>query len=271
MCPRLRLRYCDQLRDNLNRTSTSSIGTNDNGSFPGVIWALLWTTFEFSQAAHGEDRNVDSTRALAAQLVAVRVLRSMSSQDIIRALTLDFDLPANPAQNDESAEESWSGATATYFRESEALLGTINSVIPDSEAARSTSSSYNASMSALEIAIVADALKFIASPVVQGVLQDIWRGNVVLWGDLDVNASTARKKPSVYTWRRTMWAGYARLRVPRYRFAFQVANFSVLLALFLGTLKQPDRDRISVQEIFLDIWFLGFVYAELGKVFPCYY
>jgi hypothetical protein len=119
-------------------------------------------------------------------------------------------------------------------------------------------------MSVLEIAIVADALKFIASPIVQSVLQDIWKGNVVLWGDLDLNASIARKKPTVYSWRRTMWVGYARLRVPRYRFAFQVANFSVLLVLFLATLMQPDRDHISVQEIFLDVWFLGFAYAELG-------
>jgi hypothetical protein len=119
-------------------------------------------------------------------------------------------------------------------------------------------------MSALEVALVGDSLKFIASTIVQDVLQDIWKGNVVLWGDLDINAETARKKPTMYSWTRTMWVGYARLRVPRYRFAFQVANFSVLLALFLWTLIQPDRDHISVQEIILDIWFLGFAYAELG-------
>jgi hypothetical protein len=251
--------------------STSWVGGANGDSFPGVIWALLWTSFEFSQAAHGEDRNADSTRALASELVAVRVLRSMSSQDVIRALTLDFDLPVNPPQNEESTEESWSATTSTHFREYETLLGATNIVTPDPEAARATSSSHNGSMSALEIAIVADAFRFIGSPVVQGVLQDIWKGDVVLWGDLDVNASTARKKPSIYAWRRTMWAGYARLRVPRYRFAFQVANFSILLVLFLATLKQPDRDHISVQEIFLDIWFLGFVYSELGRVFlSCY-
>jgi hypothetical protein len=31
---------------------------------------------------------------------------------------------------------------------------------------------------------------------------------------------------------------------------------------------QADRDHISVQEIFLDIWFLGFAYAELGEDTP---
>jgi hypothetical protein len=224
-----------------------------------VIWALLWTSFEFSQAAHGEERNADSTRSLAAQLIAVRILRTMSSQDVIRALTLDFDLPASPSA--ENVTEELSDVTPeSIIRETQSLL---TGGEEDTEAGRGPSQQI-ATMSALEIAIVAEALKFITAPIVQGVLEDIWKGNVVLWGDLDINASTARKKPTVYSWRRTMWAGYARLRVPRYRFAFQVANFSVLLVLFLATLVQSDRDHISVEEIFLDIWFLGFAYAELG-------
>ena len=160
---------------------------------------MLWTSLEFSESAQGEDKHIDSTRSLAAQLVAIRVVRAMSS---------------------------------------------------------------------LEIAILGESLKFIASPIVQGVLQDIWKGNIVLWGDLDVNAAMARKKPSIYSWRRTAWAGYGRLRVPRYRFAFQVLNFVVLLALFLVTLVQPNRDHISMQEVLLDIWFLGFAYAEFGISAP---
>lgn len=224
-----------------------------------MIWALLWTCFEFSQAAHGEERNADSTRSLAAQLIAVRLLRTMSSQDVIRALILDFDLPTGPNAEDTTGERSDS-TRESIVRETQSLL---TGGEEDTEAGREASRQI-ATMSALEIAIVAEALKFIASPIVQGVFEDIWRGNVVLWGDLDINASTARKKPTIYAWRRTMWAGYARLRVPRYRFAFQVANFCVLLVLFLATLIQPDRDHISAQEIFLDIWFLGFAYAELG-------
>lgn len=183
----------------------------------------------------------------------------MSSQDVIRALTLDFDLPAA-----ETSEEHLSERPVHVATENAGLLSGSTFSESDPEAGTVVSRQNSHAMSALEIAIVADALKFIASPIVQGVLQDIWKGNVVLWGDLDINASTARKKPTVYSWRRSMWAGYARLRVPRYRFAFQVANFSVLLVLFLATLMQADRDHISVQEIFLDIWFLGFAYAELG-------
>jgi hypothetical protein len=199
---------------------------------------LLWTSFEFTQAAHGEERNADSTRAFAAQLIAVRVLRTMSSQDVIRALTLDFDLPSS-----ETSEELPSEGPAHAGPEGVGLLSGPTALESDPEAGTVTSRQNGShAMSVLEI----------------------WKGNVVLWGDLDINASIARKKPTVYSWRRTMWVGYARLRVPRYRFAFQVANFSVLLVLFLATLMQPDRDHISVQEIFLDVWFLGFAYAELG-------
>jgi hypothetical protein len=228
-----------------------------------VIWALLWTSFEFSQAARGEERNVDSTRALAAQLIAIRVLQSMSAQDVMRALTLEFDLPTTSTDDDQPLE-----AAAHTSRETEGLLGDPAVEQSDPEAAGIASRQndpHQPTVSALEIAIVAEALKFIASPIVQGVLEDIWKGNVVMWGDLDVNASAARKKATNYVWRRTMWAGYARLRVPRYRFAFQVANFSILLILFLATLMQADRDHVSVQEIFLDIWFLGFAYYELGE------
>lgn len=164
----------------------------------------------------------------------------------------------------ESTVGATSEATIDAAPDIVSLLGHSYSHV-DPEAGPSNSSANNPSMSALEIAIVAEALKFLSSPIVQNVLQDIWKGNVVLWGDLDINASTARKKPTVYSWRRTAWAGYARLRVPRYRFAFQVANFGILLTLFLMTLMQGDRDHLSVQEILMDIWFLGFAYSELGS------
>jgi hypothetical protein len=188
----------------------------------------------------------------------------MSQQDIIRALTLDFELPA---PSDEDSDENLGNTTSSS--ETHALLEGM--VIPENDPEVGTtdarqSNNTSSAMSALEVAIIGDALKFIGSPMVQEVLQDIWKGNVVLWGDLDVNASHARKKPSIYLWRRSAWVGYARLRVPRYRFAFQVANFAILLLLFLATLMRSDRDHISVQEIFLDIWFLGFAYAELGRL-----
>lgn len=189
----------------------------------------------------------------------------MNYHEVIRALTIDFDLPASPSTDDSTEQPSWTTTTENIAREAEELLIGGGEDPEGGRGEPHQNGSNQPTMSALELAIVAKALRFIAAPIVQNVLQDIWKGNVVLWGDLDTNASTARKKPTIYAWRRTMWAGYARLRVPRYRFAFQVTNFSVLLILFLATLKQPDRDHISIQEIFLDIWFLGFAYAELGK------
>jgi hypothetical protein len=249
-----------------NEYFTLSLKLGLTASSPGVIWALVWASFEFSQAANGEERNVDSTRSIAAQLIAIRVLRTMSSQDVVRALTLDFELPATPPGVDDSTGDLSMDTAIDNPHETQSLLGQSIPIDTDPESGP-VSGRQNGNppaMSALEIALVGEALKFIASPIVQNVLQDIWKGNVVLWGDLDTNASTARKQPSTYTWRRTAWVGYARLRVPRYRFVFQVANFAILLVLFLATLNQPDRDHISVQEILLDIWFLGFAYSELG-------
>ena len=254
-----------QLQQNEYFTLPMKIGLTS--SSPGVIWALIWASFEFSQAANGEDRNVDSTRSIAAQLIAIRVLRAMSSQDVVRALTLDFELPATPTGVDDSTGDLSMDRTMNNPQENQSLLGQsiLIDADPESGPVSGRQDSNSPAMSALEIALVGETLKFIASPIVQNVLQDIWKGNIVLWGDLDTNGFTARKHPSTYTWRRTAWVGYARLRVPRYRFVFQVANFVILLVLFLATLNQPDRDHISVQEILLDIWFLGFAYSELGS------
>jgi len=233
-----------------------------------VIWALLWTAFEFTQAAHGEDRSVDTTRSLAAQIIAIRVLRSMSFQDVVRSLTLDFDLPTNDDSNETSTTSTADG-TLPISGETGHLLRDDGDHDPEMGRVSShLNGSQKTTMSALEVAIVAEALRFLASSIVQEVIEGVWRGDIVLWGDIDVNAVNPRKKPTIYTWGRTWWVGYSRLRVPRYRFVFQVYNFAILLALFLLTLLQPDRNHISVQEVLLDIWFLGFAYAELGISTP---
>jgi hypothetical protein len=179
----------------------------------------------------------------------------MSFQDVVRSLTLDFDLPNT--DEDEDVPTPVVGSTVDVTGETTGLL--------DPEMGRvSSGSGHQPTMSALEVAIVAEALRFLASSLVQEVIEGTWKGDIVLWGDIDINAATARKKPTIYPWRPTWWVGYARLRVPRYRFAFQVLNFGILLGLFLLTLLVPYRDHISAQEVLLDIWFLGFAYAELG-------
>ena len=233
-----------------------------------MIWALLWTAFEFTQAAQGEDKSVDTTRSLAAQIIAIRVIRSMSFHDVVRSLTLDFDLPTND-DSDETPEISTAPSTLPVSGESEYLLQNDRDLDPEMGRVPShPNGSQRTTMSALEVAIAAEALRFLASSIVQEVIEGVWRGDIVLWGDIDVNAVNPRKKPTIYIWGRTWWVGYSRLRVPRYRFVFQVWNFAILLGLFLLTLLQPDRDHVSVQEILLDIWFLGFAYAELGMSNP---
>src|SRR5579859_1700467 len=140
-------------------------------SYLGVIWALVWTSFEFSQAARGEERNPDSTRSFAAQLIAIRILRSMSSNDVVRALTLDFELPGT--------DESATGESISRVDDDSQGVG-ADRMDTESGITTSMSSNHSPGMSALEVAIVGDAMKFVASTVVQHILVDIWKGNVVL-------------------------------------------------------------------------------------------
>lgn len=61
----------------------------------------------------------------------------------------------------------------------------------DRQANDSTSVWYNG-LNALEIATIANAKKFLSRSCVQDVINDVWKGRVVLWNDMSLHA---KKKP----------------------------------------------------------------------------
>lgn len=50
-------------------------------------------------------------------------------------------------------------------------------------------------LNALEIATIANAKKFLSRSCVQGVINDVWKGRVVLWNDMSLRA---KKKPQKF-------------------------------------------------------------------------
>ena len=217
--------------------------------FPGTVFSIIACIQQIHKASgQPEDGSVEESRALACEIIAIRVLRCLSGVDIIRALTMDFEIPCKESQ--EASNLSTSQSTDTESQ---------------SNAVRSEVENAKRLSSAMELAILVEAKFFLNSPAAQRTISDIWCGDVMFYSSIDVEGYRARKEVSMYRWTDTFWCGYARLRVPRYRFVFQELNFAVLLALFLAVLRD-ESEHVSFLEIVLDIWFTGFVYDEYAQL-----
>ncbi|KAG8748125.1 hypothetical protein FRC10_008858 [Ceratobasidium sp. 414] len=124
--------------------------------------------------------------------------------------------------------------------------------------------------SALELAISSGAKRFIASPLVQNCVSDIYAGRVVFSapaarGSLladNYKQRHASARPSVLLW----WTKHelgSRLRVPRYRAHLEFTNFAILLFVFVLFLNNKNFEYMVWSEIVFIIFAFGFLLDEL--------
>jgi len=90
-------------------------------------------------------------------------------------------------------------------------------------------------LNGLEIAAVADCKRFLSQRIVQKIVTGIWNGDITFWDEL--NEKTL-KKPQFY--RKIQSDPFARLRVPRYIKAFEVAFFATFLFLYYAVLVERN-------------------------------
>lgn len=88
-------------------------------------------------------------------------------------------------------------ATDAVDEQAPTLDGTAETIdtSPDANAMQQdlqTLTSTLQGLNALEIAAVSDAKDFLTQPAIQGIIDDIWRGDIVLWSEVSVHAE---KKP----------------------------------------------------------------------------
>lgn len=115
-------------------------------------------------------------------------------------------------------------------------------------------------LNALEIAVVADAKRFLSQHVVQKILTGIWNGNIVYWDALSLHAT---KQPRFY--QRDMADPYSRLRVPKYMKCWEVVFFGIFLCLYYGVLVRARKDNLTLVEGALWFWFSAFLFDELSE------
>lgn len=228
-----------------------------------TLYALMANCLQFEREIHLSPGNsgANQTRAMVSELLAIKLLREYSTRELIDALSYEF----YPLQGQDQSTTLVTGPQRKRV--------------------------VAARVSCLEVAIRAQAKRFLAHPVVVQQLEAIWAGTVVFHsaadnlhrpvnmkqgGNLDYGATmdpngdittdssnkTLRRSVTIYNPRDASLFKLSRLRVPRYRQFLSTLSFAVLLGLFLAVLEQRSR-RVTSLEIVFWFWSAGFMLDEV--------
>ncbi|KAF2129597.1 hypothetical protein P153DRAFT_366988 [Dothidotthia symphoricarpi CBS 119687] len=239
-----------------------------NVHHPALVSALLALKGYFSALEEtSDDPGVNQARGYACEFVAWQFLNNLTDRDIIDFLLVELPPASSPGsdRDEESAHSSHNGRNTNQPGEQTPLLSGSNSDYfghrnETAASARFGSLASNCeNLSALEIACVTGAKKFLSQRPVQKIINGLWRGDIVFWETLSVNSV---KKPSKYN--RKQADPFCRLRVPLYLKVFETLFFAVFLALYYAVLVHRDSTRVTVPEVLLYFWIASFAYDEFA-------
>lgn len=215
-----------------------------------------------------DEPGVNQARGYACEFVAWQFLNSLTDRDAIDFLLLE--LPPAPSPDSDTHSNTvnhnhQNGHSVTASNERTPLLNAADSDYfgtrsDDAQNPRFGSlKSQCENLSALEIAAVGGAKKFLSQRPVQKIINGLWRGDIVFWETLSVNSV---KKPRKYNRKQT--DPFSRLRVPRYLKIFETLFFAIFLALYYAVLVRRDQERVTIPEILLYLWIASFAYDEFA-------
>ncbi|KAF2838889.1 hypothetical protein M501DRAFT_1011617 [Patellaria atrata CBS 101060] len=213
-----------------------------------IVHALLALKGHFSALALDDDRGVMSTRGFACEIVAWRFVAMLAEREAIDALLFEIPSGSNDRNRTPDTEASLHTRPTDLNTRQQSSL---------SEWDKFAASFAN--LNALEIGVVTGAKKFMSQRVIQKVINEIWRGDIIFWETLSFNSV---KKAKIYNKRRA--DPFCRLRVPRYLKAFEVLFFACFLSLYYIVLLEEAFWSITISEILLYIFLAGFAYDEFG-------
>ncbi|KAL3430273.1 hypothetical protein BDV09DRAFT_26255 [Aspergillus tetrazonus] len=234
-----------------------------------TLYALMTNCLQFDREVHLNPGNsgTNQTRAMVSELLAIKLLRDYTTRELIDALSYDF----YPLQGQKADGDRWPSAGGSKSRPGAARI------------------------SCLEVAIRAQAKRFLAHPLVIKQLEAIWAGTIVFHSaadslhrastqarfeqgpgsygatssgnrlsdkNLGSGASSLRRSVTLYNPRDASPFKLSRLRVPRYRQFLSTCSFAVLLGLFLAVLQERSIG-ITLLEVLFWFWSAGFMLDEL--------
>ncbi|KAL4734732.1 hypothetical protein BDV11DRAFT_49333 [Aspergillus similis] len=234
-----------------------------------TLYALMTNCLQFDREVHLNPGNsgTNQTRAMVSELLAIKLLRDYTTRELIDALSYDF----YPLQGQKADGDRFTSAGGSKSRPGAARI------------------------SCLEVAIRAQAKRFLAHPLVIKQLEAIWAGTIVFHSaadslhrastqarfdkgsvsygatsssnrisdkNLSSHASSLRRSVTLYNPRDASPFKLSRLRVPRYRQFLSTCSFAVLLGLFLAVLQERSIG-ITLLEVLFWFWSAGFMLDEL--------
>lgn len=236
-----------------------------------TLYALMTNCLQFHKEVHFNPANsgTSQTRAMVSELLAIKLLRDFTTRELIDALSYEFYPLQSQTPGTSHTARGWT----------------------------STHKQGTARISCLEIAIRAQAKRFLAHPVVVQQLEAIWAGTLVFHSaadslhrtpsrgrfdggptygtygtnpspgqpNSDISGNTitpARRSVTLYNPRDASLFKLSRLRVPRYRQFLSTISFAVLLGLFVAVLQQR-RLEITTLEIVFWLWSAGYMLDEI--------
>ncbi|KEF52968.1 uncharacterized protein A1O9_10875 [Exophiala aquamarina CBS 119918] len=239
---------------------------------PATEYALMANCLQYTKegAISSGNSGANKTRAMICELLCIKLLRDHSSRELIDALSYDFD----PLQGYANAQDATNAGEQRHGD---------NPRKPIHRPAR---------ISCFEIAIRAQAKRFLAHPLVVTQLEAIWAGTIVFhsaadnmhrvvpfmrqqqqrsYGTNELGPSgrmsqgsglPLRRAVTLYNPRDASLFKLSRLRVPRYRNILSTMSFAVLLSLFVAVLVQRSLE-ISTLEVVFWFWAAGYMLDEI--------
>ena len=247
---------------------------------PATLYALIANCLQFAKEAATNPgiSGMSRTRAMVSELLAIKLLKEYSTRELIDALSYDF-FPLQGLIEEKKPGIDVSQRWSVYSSKDRSRMVRI---------------------STLEIAIRAQAKRFLAHPVVVQHLQAIWAGTIVFYSAADrlhrpgkvdqranrgvaangntiiMNAakvqqradqiersmSSARRTVTLYNPRQASLLKLSRLRVPRYRQFLSTCSLAVLLVLFVSVLARRSTS-LTMLEVFFWLWSAGFTLDEV--------
>ncbi|KAF3003640.1 hypothetical protein E8E13_007883 [Curvularia kusanoi] len=237
---------------------------------PALVSALLALKGHFSALEETSDEpGIQQARGFACEFVAWQFLNSLTDRDVIDFLLLE--IPSAPSPDTESASNGVSrsrqnGHSTAQSDEREPLLREANGDYFGTRSDDAANPRFGAlkgqceNLSALEIAAVSGAKKFLSQRPVQKVINGLWRGDIVFWETLSVNSI---KRPRKYNHKQA--DPFSRLRVPRYLKIFETVFFAIFLILYYAVLVRRETEQVTIPEVLLYLWIASFAYDEFAE------
>ncbi|KAG0129559.1 cation channel family transporter [Tuber indicum] len=240
----------------------SSLMRGPNRLSKGILYSLMANCLQFSKEAYENPgiAAVSKTRALLAEILAVKLLKEFTNRELIDALSYDF----YPLQ----------GMPPPAAPEVPTAVGHISFAPAPIRLQRASR------ISALEIAVRAQAKKFLSHPLVMKQLEAIWTGNIVFHSALDqahrikqdkrwpspgglTQLMSFRRAATVYDACDASLFKLSRLRVPRYKHITSTFSLAILLLLYVMVLVNRSYE-ITILEAVFWVWSFGFMMDEIA-------